>query len=296
VLNREVNGAVLHAAFFLGSRSFYQALREMPESQLAKFHMTAVSYVNELYGGEAAKRQARVQARFINDAMMATLLGDVISDGLGSGQVVSGVGGQYNFVSQAFALDDARAIIVLRSTRSANGKTKSNILWNYPHTTIPRHLRDIVVTEYGIADLRGKPDREVIAGMLAVTDSRYQDELLRQAKDAGKIEKTYELPCATRENTPDAIEKALRPATRAGFLPPFPFGTDFTDVEQRLLTALEILKGASRLQLVVLMVQGISGAGADHDCLARMRLERPSSPTEWLYALLLRGALKTVCH
>jgi acyl-CoA hydrolase len=293
VLNREVGGAMLHAAFFIGSRSFYKALRDMPETQLAKFHMTAVSYVNELYGGEAAKRRARVKARFINDAMMATLMGDVISDGLGNGQVVSGVGGQYNFVSQAFALDDARAIIVLRSTRNANGKARSNILWNYPHTTIPRHLRDIVITEYGIADLRGKPDREVIAAMLAVTDSRYQDELLRQAKDAGKIERTVDLPNAVRENTPETIERALRPARDEGFLPPFPFGTDFTEVEQRLLPALQVLKGASPLQLATLLVQGVAPTHAHQDCLARMGLERPSTPTDWLYALLLRGALRT---
>jgi hypothetical protein len=43
VLKREVDGALLHAAFFIGSRSFYKALRNMPEAQLAKFQMTAVS-------------------------------------------------------------------------------------------------------------------------------------------------------------------------------------------------------------------------------------------------------------
>ncbi len=164
----------------------------MPEAERAKFHMTAVSFVNELYGDEAAKRAARVKGRFINNAMMATLLGDVISDGLDNGKVVSGVGGQYNFVAQSFALDDARSIIMLRSTRNSNGRVTSNILWNYGHTTIPRHLRDIVVTEYGIADLRGKSDRDVIAAMVCVADSRFQDELLSQAKNAGKIEKDYE--------------------------------------------------------------------------------------------------------
>jgi acyl-CoA hydrolase len=293
VLKREVNGALLHAAFFVGSRSFYKALREMPDSQLAKFHMTAVSFVNELYGDETTKRRGRVKARFINDAMMATVLGDVISDGLENGQVVSGVGGQYNFVSQAFALDDARSIIVLRSHRRRNGTAQSNILWNYGHTTIPRHLRDIVITEYGIADLRGKTDRDVIAAMLAVTDSRFQSELLRQAKDAGKIEKAFELPSTARENTPDTIERALQPAHAEGLLPRFPFGTDFTAVEQRLLPALQILKAASPLQLATLIARGIAFIPADQDCLARMGLERPKTPREWLYALLLRGTLRS---
>ena len=189
VLKREVDGILLHAAFFVGSKAFNQGLRDLPEAERAKFHMTAVSFVNELYGDEAAKRAARVKGRFINNAMMATLLGDVISDGLDNGKVVSGVGGQYNFVAQSFALDDARSIIMLRSTRNSNGRVTSNILWNYGHTTIPRHLRDIVVTEYGIADLRGKSDRDVIAAMVCVADSRFQDELLSQAKNAGKIEK-----------------------------------------------------------------------------------------------------------
>ena len=44
--------------------------------------MTSISFVNELYGDEDEKRRARTNARFLNDAMMATLLGDVISDGL----------------------------------------------------------------------------------------------------------------------------------------------------------------------------------------------------------------------
>ena len=81
--------------------------------------MTAVSFVNELYGDEAAKRRARVKARFINNAMMATLLGAVVSEALEDGRVVSGVGGQYNFVAQSFALEDARSIIMLRATRDA---------------------------------------------------------------------------------------------------------------------------------------------------------------------------------
>src|SRR5262249_6110299 len=136
ILKREADGGVLSAAFFLGSRAFYRALREMPEAEREKLRMTTVSFVNELYGDDdAAKRRARVKARFINNAMMATLLGAAVSDGLEDGQVVSGVGGQYNFVAQAFALGDARSIIMLRSTRMAKQRGTSNIRWNYGHTT-----------------------------------------------------------------------------------------------------------------------------------------------------------------
>src|SRR5262245_63497049 len=134
----------------------------MPPADLAKLRMGPVSFVNELYGDETGKRRARAKARFVNNAMMATLLGAAVSDALENGQVVSGVGGQYNFVAQSFALEDARSIIMLRATRTARRLTSSNILWNYGHTTIPRHLRDIVVTEYGIAALHGASDPNYI--------------------------------------------------------------------------------------------------------------------------------------
>ena len=295
ILKREVNGALLHAAFFVGSKAFYQALRTMSESDRAKFQMTAVSYVNELYGDETAKRSARIKGRFINNAMMATLLGAVISDGLEDGKIISGVGGQYNFVAQSFALDDARSIIMVRATRNAKGRVTSNILWNYGHTTIPRHLRDIVVTEYGIADLRGKTDRDVIAAMLGVADSRFQGELLNQAKAAGKIEKSFEVPAAYRDNTPKRIERALGPARAAGLIPPFPFGTDFTQIEQRLIPALTSLASASPIQIVSFLMRGLwpSGHSPDtQDCLDRMGLARPKGFLELIYAALLHGSLQ----
>jgi acyl-CoA hydrolase len=294
VLKREVDGALLHAAFFLGSRAFYRALREMPDAELAKLRMGPVSFVNELYGDEAAKRRARVKARFVNNAMMATLLGAVISDALENGQVVSGVGGQYNFVAQGFALADARSIIVLRATRTAKRRTTSTILWNYGHATIPRHLRDVVVTEYGIADLRGKTDRDVIAAMLAIADSRFQGELLRRAKDAGKIEKSFELPAACRDNTPERIARALGEARE--LLPPFPFGSDFTATEERLIPALELLRAAPPIRLAGLLARGLlaSAPAKDvHDCLARMGLAHPSGVSERIEAALLHAALES---
>ncbi|HTQ14078.1 MAG TPA: acetyl-CoA hydrolase/transferase C-terminal domain-containing protein [Rhizomicrobium sp.] len=291
VLKREVDGALVHAAFFLGPRSFYRALREMPAARLDKIRMSAVSFTNALYGDEAAKRAARTGARFINSAMMATLMGALVSDGLEDGRVVSGVGGQYNFVEQAFALPDARSIITLDAVRSSAGRTTSNIRWRYGHETIPRHLRDVVVTEYGIADLRGKTDEQVIAAMLAVADSRFQPELLRAAKEARKIAPGYEIPAAHRDNTPDRIARALEPLR--DHLPPFPFGTDFTQTEQRLIPALELLKdsAASPLGLAGLLIGGI---GAPHDAAAleRMGLNAPGNFADRVYSLVLSAALR----
>jgi acyl-CoA hydrolase len=295
VLKREVDGAILHGAFFLGPKSFYRALREMPPDQIARIGMMPVSFTNELYGEEDGKRRARVDARFVNSVMIATLMGAAISDGLENGQVISGVGGQYNFVAQAFALQGARSILTLEATRQAGAKAQSNIRWSYGHETIPRHLRDVVVTEYGIADIRGKSDADVIAAMLQVADSRFQNELARQAKDAGKLPKNHEIPAAHRENYPDRIASALKPAREAGLLPPFPFGSDFTAAEQRLLPALLILQNAGRApqRLAGLLWQGVTRHpdAADTECLARLGLDKPATWSERAYRALVSAAL-----
>jgi hypothetical protein len=295
IIKRDVGGVVLHGAFFLGPQSFYRALRDMAPEQIARIEMMPVSFTNELYGDEDTRRRARVDARFVNNAMMATLLGAAVSDGLEDGQVVSGVGGQYNFVAQAFALADARSILTLEATRPAGAKIQSNIRWTYGHETIPRHLRDIIITEYGVADIRGKSDAEVIAAMLGITDSRFQDELMRQAKDAGKLPKNFELPARCRDNHPERIAGALKPAREAGLLPTFPFGTDFTEVEQRLIPALQVLQDAQRvpLRLAGLLWQGLvrTPDASDAECLARLGLDKPATWSERAYRALVSAAL-----
>jgi hypothetical protein len=294
ILTREVEGVILHGGFFLGPKSFYRALREMTAEQIARIQMMPISFTNELYGDEEKKRAARVDARFINNTMMATLLGAAISDGLEGGQVISGVGGQYNFVAQAFALRGARSILALEAVRTG-AKPQSNIRWSYGHETIPRHLRDIFVTEYGVADLRGKSDAEVIAAMLCIADSRFQDELARLAKEAGKLPKSYEIPATYRQNLPERIATALRPAREAGLLPSFPFGSDFTDVEQRLIPALQTLQGAQRtpLRLAFLLWRGLTRTpdAAVEECLARLGLDKPATFAERIYRALVAAAL-----
>jgi hypothetical protein len=295
ILKREVDGALLHAAFFLGPKSFYRALREMTPEEIARIQMMPVSFTNQLYGDEEGKRAARLDARFINAAMMATLMGAVIADGLENGQVVSGVGGQYNFVAQAFALAGARSVLALEATRQAGAKVQSNIRWAYGHETIPRHLRDVIVTEYGVADLRGKSDADVIAAMLQVADSRFQDELMHAAKDAGKLPRNHEIPRAYRDNWPERISAALKPAQEAGLVPSFPFGSDFTEVEQRLIPALQILQNAQAtpMRLAGLFWRGLlrTPNAADRDCLARLGLDRPATSSERFYRALVIAAL-----
>ena len=236
------SGHVLHSSFFLGPRAFYRALRELPVEERKKIAMTRISFVNQLYGEEETKRRDRRDARFLNTAIIATLLGGVASDGLEDGRVVSGVGGQYNFVAMAHELDGARSILMVRTVRESGGRTTSNIRFSYGHETVPRHLRDVVVTEYGIADLRGKPDEEVVAAMLQVADSRFQDDLLREAKDAHKIAQDYEIPDVFCDNNPERTRAALKPFRNEGALPEYPFGTDLTGLEIGLARSLRHLK------------------------------------------------------
>jgi acyl-CoA hydrolase len=289
-------GILMHGGFFLGPRPFYQRLRALDESQRAAINMTRISYINHLYGEESLKRLQRRDARFINTAFSATLLGAAVSDQLDDGRVLSGVGGQYNFVSQAHELDDARSVIMLRSWRERGNEAKSNILFSYPHYTIPRHLRDIFVTEYGVADLRGKTDEQCVAAMLNIADSRFQPELLEQAKTAGKISDDYEIPEPFTHNTPQRLEEVARQSDKQKSFPLFPLGTEFDEMEQRLLSALTWLKEKAshkhflELGRKALLEDGDEDRFQPH--LERMGLARSEGLRQRLYRRLLLTALR----
>src|SRR6185295_652860 len=120
--------------------------------------------------------------------------------------------------------------------------TESNIVFNYGHITIPRHLRDIVITEYGIADLRGRSDAEIAAALISISDSRFQEELASKAKASGKLPREWRVPQHALENTPEHLAARLAPLAAKGLLPMFPLGTDFDADEQRLIPALQWLK------------------------------------------------------
>ncbi|MCV2348246.1 acetyl-CoA hydrolase/transferase C-terminal domain-containing protein [Paucibacter sp. Y2R2-4] len=254
---------LMHGGFFLGPRDFYQALRDLPPEMLAQIDMTRIAFINELYsdstGSEALKRAQRVKASLINTAMKVSLLGAAASDGLESGQVVSGVGGQYNFVAMAHALPDARSILMLRASHDNKDGLRSNIVWSYANCTIPRHLRDVVITEYGVAELRGCTDAECIKRLLVIADSRFQAELMDEAKAHGKLEDDYQLPEWARHNSPEALREKLRPWRNAGDLPDFPFGTDLNADELVIVRTLKKLKHASRhpVELVGMILRSL---------------------------------------
>jgi acyl-CoA hydrolase len=279
-------GTLLHAGFFLGPRSFYEALREMDDDLRRKIQMRSVEFTNQLYGHEELNRAQRQDARFVNTAMKVTATGGVVSDGLEDNRVVSGVGGQFNFVNMAHELEGGRSVIMVRATRTSRGSVESNIVWNYGHITIPRHLRDIVVTEYGIADLRGKSDAEVIAEMIQVADSRFQPDLIEQAKEAGKLPEDWELPRRYRDNFPETLEERAQPYRDRELLPRFPYGTDLTDTEMALTRALEQLKrqfdgkGLPTLDDLDSIPKTVFVPDAAEPYLERMELADPSTTRE----------------
>jgi acyl-CoA hydrolase len=291
---RLAGGVFMTGGFFIGPQDFYERLRTMPPQELAKIDMTRIDFINQLYGQGDLKRAQRRKARFMNTTMMVTALGAAVSDALESGEVVSGVGGQYNFVAMAHALSDARLVMMLRATHDNKDGLKSSIVWSYGHVTIPRHLRDIVVTEYGIADLRGQPDGEVIQRLIAIADSRFQADLVRAAKANGKLPSDYEVPERYRHNLPEALDDKLHPWAQAGLLPDFPFGTDLTDDELQIVRALKKLKHASAhpLELVEMALRSLwEGKEAPRAYLERLGLAEAHSFKDLFVKRLFAGNL-----
>lgn len=277
-----ISGKIIHAGFFLGSIDLYHQLHQLSQKELQKIEMVSIARTNTLLFSPELLSLQRKRARFVNSSLMVTLLGGIVSDSLMNYQEVSGVGGQYDFVSQANQLQGAYSIINCRSTRKTKAGIKSNIVWDYPNATISRYLRDIIVTEYGIADCRSKTDEEVIKAILNITDSRFQMNLLNKAKKSGKLSIDYQIPALFRHNFPENLKEH-------NFGTLYPFGSDLTVDEETLARILLFLKNCSRLKLLTLMISAFffskRDAGFDK-FLVRMNLKHPKTTQDYLYQKL----------
>ncbi len=292
----EPGGCSVHGAFFIGPGDFYARLHALPETQRALIDMTSVAEVNRIYTHYELERLQRRHARFINICMKATLLGAAISDQLEDGQVVSGVGGQHDFVAMAHQLPEGRSVLAFRATRGSGKALASNIVWEFPHATIARHERDIFVTEYGIADLRGRTDRECCEAMLAIADSRCQPALLAAAQKAGKLPADYQIPPQHRNNLPSKLAAALQLHQANGALPKLPFGSDLNAAELALADRLGKLKSATttlagKLRLLRAFAAPASASEAAA-ALTHMQLDRPANLHQRLLARLVRAAYR----
>ncbi|HWU69065.1 MAG TPA: acetyl-CoA hydrolase/transferase C-terminal domain-containing protein, partial [Stenotrophobium sp.] len=295
------NGIILHGGFFLGPQAFYDWLRKLSEDERRQICMTGVNKVNQLDLNPRLYKAQRIHARFMNTGIMVSLSGAVCSDGLADGRVISGVGGQYNFVSMAHQLPTGRSVLMFRAVRDKDGTdagASSNVVFNYGNCTIPRHLRDIVITEYGIAELRSRSDSDVAKALLNITDSRFQQGLLDQAKKAGKIEAEYQIPEQYRRNIPQRLEDLLQPYRTQGIFPAFPFGTDLTPQEQLLGKALKGVKARAaktakwKLALAAWRQRGSDIPEAVQPYLQWLKLDAPHSIQDKVVRMLLVEELR----
>ncbi|MBP6991807.1 MAG: hypothetical protein KBC90_09860 [Spirochaetes bacterium] len=295
--NKLKKGQVILGAFYLGPESFYQALNDMSEEERSQFGMSGVEKVNQLYGDEELRALQRKNGRFVNSGMIATLSGAVASDQLEDGRIVSGIGGQYNFVSMAHAIPDGRLIMAIRSTRGSGRTLRSNIVFRYGHCSIPKYLRDIIVTEYGIAHVRGLSEEQTAKEMIQIADSRFQRQLIDQAKKHGKIRPDWTLPGQYRNNYPGRIETFIRSYQAEGHFKQFPFGTDILPDEAILAGALKgfaAYMGAKPLSAALMLLARlflpVPAKAAPY--LKRMSLEKTAGIGEKMKQKVVCAALK----
>ncbi|MRR50014.1 MAG: acetyl-CoA hydrolase/transferase family protein [Rhodocyclaceae bacterium] len=160
------------ATFALGSKKLYQFMHRNP-----MLEMHPVDFTNDPF---LAGQNDNLVA--INATMQVDFLGQCGSESLGSAPY-SGTGGQADFVRAANRSRNGKAFIVLPST--AKDDSISRIvptLASGTHVTTSKNDVNYVVTEYGIAQLRGKSARERVKALIAIAHPKFRDELLDQAQ------------------------------------------------------------------------------------------------------------------
>ena len=115
----------------------------------------------------------------INGALAVDLYGQIVADRINDRQF-SGIGGHEDFVAQSGIELDDRSLICMPSTAKTLTGVTSRVLADLPpHTavTTPRHQVDVVITEHGIAELRGRTMRERALALVEVAHPDFRDEL-----------------------------------------------------------------------------------------------------------------------
>jgi acyl-CoA hydrolase len=124
----------------------------------------------------------------INGALAIDIHGQVVADTIGGDQF-SGIDGAEDFVAGAGLELSDRSLICLPSTFEKDGELQSCIVpWFGPGAVIttPRHQVDLIVTEYGVAELEGKTVKERGEALAAIAHPQFRDELLAAAGRAAK--------------------------------------------------------------------------------------------------------------
>jgi acyl-CoA hydrolase len=131
-----------------------------------------------------AKNQRMVT---INGALSVDLYGQVVADTIGCKQY-SGIGGHEDFAAASgFQLSD-RALLCLPSTATIDGQVVSRVtpsLLTESVVTTPRHQLDVVITEYGAAEVRGLTVKERALALAAIAHPDFRGHLEEQARLLG---------------------------------------------------------------------------------------------------------------
>lgn len=120
----------------------------------------------------------------INGALAVDLSGQVMADSI-NGKQFSGVGGHEDFVAGPGLNLSGRSLICLPATSMVNGVMTTRILPQFPAGSVvstPRHQVDVIVTEFGIAELEGRTIRERARALAAISHPDFREELLAAAE------------------------------------------------------------------------------------------------------------------
>ncbi|MBF0192979.1 MAG: GNAT family N-acetyltransferase [Magnetococcales bacterium] len=160
-------------SFCMGSKKLYDFVHENPH---VEFHPS--EYTNN--PSIIAQNESMVA---INSAIEVDLSGQVVADSVGS-RLYSGIGGQVDFIRGAAQSLNGHPIIALPST-AKNGTISKIVPSISKGSGVVTSRGDVhyVVTEYGIATLRGKSIRERALELIQVAHPDFRDELLRQVRE-----------------------------------------------------------------------------------------------------------------
>ncbi|MFA4965187.1 MAG: acetyl-CoA hydrolase/transferase C-terminal domain-containing protein [Thermoleophilia bacterium] len=169
--NKTVNRDKMVATFLMGTRRLYDFVDDNPA-----VNMFPVNIVNDPY---LIGQNDRVVA--INSAIEVDLMGQVVADTMGPTQF-TGIGGQVDFVRGAARSRDGKAIIALPSTakKGAVSRIVAAVAPGAAVTTMRADV-DYVVTEHGVAHLRGKGLRERAEALLEIADPTFKDQIREEA-------------------------------------------------------------------------------------------------------------------
>jgi acyl-CoA hydrolase len=171
-----LNGKMV-ATFALGSKKLYSFMHRNPALE-----MHPVDFTNDPY---LAGQNDRLVS--INATMQIDLIGQCGSETLGH-TPYSGTGGQADFVRAANRSKGGKSFIVLPST--AKGGAISRIVPTLSpgtHVTTSKNDINYVVTEYGVAQLRGKTAKQRAEALIAIAHPDFRDELRETAKKMSKL-------------------------------------------------------------------------------------------------------------